>query len=75
MLDVVGIVYLIINPQEEEEELPDECYLIPDPGSCEGFIPMYYYNLDLEMCEMFVYGGCAGLVPFESLAECQNACE
>jgi len=78
VLDVVAIVYLIINPEEEEEEeeeLPDECYLIPDPGPCFGYMPMYYYNLDLGQCEMFVYGGCAGLVPFESLAECQNTCE
>ena len=73
VLDVVAIISLIINP--EEEELPAECYLEPDPGPCFGYMPMYYFNQDTQTCEMFVYGGCAGLVPFQSLAECQNACE
>jgi len=74
VLDVVAIVSLIINP-EEEEELPEECYLEPDPGPCFGYMPMYYFNQDTQACEMFVYGGCMGLIPFQSLAECQNACE
>ena len=77
VLDVVAIISLIINPEEEEEEeeLPDECYLEPDPGPCFGYMPMYYFNQNTQTCEMFIWGGCAGLVPFQSLAECQNTCE
>ena len=71
--DIVAIVSLIFN--SEEEELPDECYLEPDPGPCFGYMPMYYFNQNTETCEMFVWGGCAGLVPFQSLGECQNTCE
>ena len=74
VLDVVAMINWIINP-EEEEELPEECYLEPDPGPCFGYMPMFYFDQDTYSCEMFVYGGCYGVVPFESLLECQNACE
>ena len=74
MLDVVAIVSLIVNPTEDPE-LPDECYLEPDPGPCLMYMLMYYFNQDTQTCETFVYGGCGGLIPFESLGECQSACE
>ncbi len=73
VLDVVAMINFIINPTEEE--LPEECYLAPDSGPCEAYMQMYYFNQDTESCEMFIYGGCAGVVPFESLVDCQNACE
>ena len=75
VLDVVAIVSLITNPEEEEEELPEECYLEPDPGPCFGYVPMYFFNQETQSCEQFIYGGCAGVVPFESYSECQDACE
>ena len=71
--DVVSIVHLILNSQNST--LPEECYLNPEPGPCFGYMPMYYFNQDSQSCEMFVWGGCAGLVPFQSLLECQNVCE
>ena len=58
-----------------EPQLPESCYLEPDGGPCFGYMPMYYYNLVSGQCEMFIYGGCAGVVPFQSLEECQNTCE
>ena len=30
------------------------------------YMPMYYFNQQTEICEMFIWGGCAGLVPFEN---------
>jgi len=50
----------------------DRCSLVPDAGSCEAAIPRYYFS-DRE-CRMFLWGGCAGVVPFETLAECQATC-
>ena len=73
VVDIVLLIDSIIN--FNESPLPEVCYLEPDPGPCFGYMPMYYFNQDSESCEMFIYGGCAGLVPFESISECQNTCE
>tara|TARA_B100001750_G_scaffold68704_1_gene54805 strand:+ start:1597 stop:2229 length:633 start_codon:yes stop_codon:yes gene_type:complete len=73
VLDVVSIIDLIINPNEDES--PEECYLEPDPGPCFGYVLMYYFNQDAQACQTFVWGGCGGVVPFQTLSECQNACE
>jgi len=74
VLDVVGIVEAILNGTVEEE-LPEECYLVPQSGPCFGYIPMYYFDSSTNSCEQFVWGGCAGVVPFQSLSACQEACE
>ena len=73
VVDIVMLIDLILNPGNST--IPEECLLEPDPGPCFGYMPMYYFNQDSESCEMFIYGGCAGLVPFESISECQNTCE
>ena len=51
----------------------DACTLSPDPGMCFAAIQMYYFNQETQQCEDFTWGGCGGLVPFESLAECEAA--
>lgn len=56
-------------------ELPEECYLEPETGPCFGYIPKYFFNQDTGQCEQFIWGGCAGVVPFDTLYECENACE
>ena len=74
VLDVVAVVEAILTGVDEDV-LPDECYLEPDPGFCFGYIPMYYFNPLTNSCEQFIWGGCAGVVPFQSLSTCQEACE
>ena len=73
VIDIVLLIDLIIN--FGDSTIPEECLLEPDSGPCFGYVPMYYYNQDTQSCEMFIYGGCMGLVPFQSLPECQNLCE
>ena len=73
VIDIVLLIDLIIN--FGDSTIPEECLLEPDSGPCFGYVPMYYYNQDTQSCEMFIYGGCGGLVPFQSLLECQNLCE
>ena len=58
-----------------QDQLPDECYLDPEPGPCFAAIPMYFYNTETEQCEQFIWGGCMGVVPFQSLSECISTCE
>jgi hypothetical protein len=71
VLDIVEIISLIIN----SEELPEECYLEPNPGPCFGYMPMYYFNQGSQSCEMFIWGGCAGAVPNQTYGDCISACE
>ena len=59
----------------QNSTLPEECYLNPEPGPCFGYMPMYYYNQDSQSCEMFIYGGCGGLVPFQTYEDCITICE
>ena len=50
------------------------CDLEPDPGPCFAAIPAYYFNQDSQSCAEFIYGGCAGVVPFWTLEECESVC-
>ena len=66
-----GYIFLVGNP----ELLPEECYLEPDVGPCDGICPGYFYNQETEECEEFAWGCCEGMVPFDTLEECINTCE
>ena len=69
------VMELLILDNSNNDTLPNECYLTPNSGSCFGYVPMYYFDSSTNSCEQFIWGGCAGVVPFQSLSECQEACE
>lgn len=50
------------------------CKLLPDPGECKAFFPRYYFDKEEGICKEFIWGGCNGVVPFNTLEECE-ACE
>lgn len=50
----------------------DRCSLAPDPGPCKANFTRYYYDATEKKCKEFVWGGCDGVVPFETLAECEK---
>lgn len=54
--------------------LSANCYLKPDPGPCRMSIKRYYYDPAEKKCKEFIYGGCKGVVPFETLEECRKGC-
>ncbi|ODS39651.1 MAG: hypothetical protein A7315_10700 [Candidatus Altiarchaeales archaeon WOR_SM1_79] len=54
---------------------PNSCTLLPDPGICEAAITRYYFDQEESKCKQFIWGGCDGKVPFETLESCQTACE
>lgn len=60
-------------PDCSSSSLIDACTLSPDPGMCFAAIQMYYFNQETQQCEDFTWGGCGGVVPFESLSECEAA--
>ena len=51
------------------------CDQYPDPGPCFAAIEIFYFNQETDLCESFIWGGCAGVVPFETLIDCQNQCQ
>ncbi|MBR9920611.1 MAG: hypothetical protein GYB31_07205 [Bacteroidetes bacterium] len=57
-----------------ETTMDERCMLDPDPGPCRGAFQRYYYDREEGICKKFIYGGCQGVVPFETLEECQGAC-
>jgi hypothetical protein len=54
--------------------LPAECTLIPESGGCFAQIPRFYFNTQSGTCESFMWGGCDGVVPFETFADCLDTC-
>lgn len=54
---------------------PSRCELKPDPGPCEAAFPGWYFDPDTGTCEEFIWGGCDGTLPFETLESCQASCE
>lgn len=37
-------------------------------------IKRYYYDAETKTCKEFFYGGCQGVVPFETLEACRKGC-
>jgi len=53
----------------DEDQCPS-CDLQPEVGPCDAAFPRYYYDQDSMKCKQFIWGGCGGVVPFETLEEC-----
>lgn len=56
-------------------EMRRRCSLKPEDGPCKALFFRGYYNTLKNSCEEFVYGGCGGEVPFESVEACRRVCE
>jgi len=56
------------------ENLPEKCRMKPDKGPCKAIFWKYYFNPKTKSCDEFLYGGCNGVVPFETREECQATC-
>ena len=48
------------------------CDQLPEVGPCDAAIPIYYYDQDSMKCVQFIWGGCDGVVPFETLEACEE---
>lgn len=62
-------------PEEPFSNYSDSCKAKPDPGLCKAYFPKYYFNSNTSSCEQFIWGGCGGVVPFDSLLGCQVQCQ
>ncbi|GMH43327.1 hypothetical protein BSKO_11249 [Bryopsis sp. KO-2023] len=58
----------------EDPDLDPVCSLPPDMGPCEAFGKQWFYNINTEQCETFIYGGCEGNGNrFSTQKQCQNS--
>jgi hypothetical protein len=62
------------NAQSNEAKIDPACMLEPETGPCKAAFERYYYDQEEKTCKMFLWGGCNGVVPFETLEECQKKC-
>lgn len=63
------------KPKPKPKPYSYKCNLKPDPGPCKALFNHYYFDSSSKSCRSFSYGGCDGVVPFETLNECINSCE
>ena len=53
-----------------EDHQPEACELMPNAGPCFAAIPKFYFDEEALECKEFTWGGCGGVVPFDTLEEC-----
>lgn len=74
----LGAMYYYDYVMEKVDSLdclvPPQCNLAPDAGFCDAYIPKYYFDKASGKCREFIWGGCEGVVPFNTMEECK-ACE
>lgn len=69
------LIFIVLSFQCSKDcSLDDRCYLEPEIGPCDAAFIRYYYDQEEGKCKEFIWGGCDGVVPFETLAACENAC-
>ena len=64
----------IPTPTSTPPVINQDCQLKPEAGQCAAYFERYFYNQDTKQCEKFIWGGCAGVVPFQTLKDCQSSC-
>lgn len=64
----------LICVDDEAVLIYNRCGLIPDPGICNAAFRKYYFDQETQECKEFMWGGCKGIVPFDTLEECRE-CE
>ena len=66
---------LVLAGCQHTETLPEPCYEKPDSGMCRAAVKRFYYDPNTGQCRAFIWGGCGGNVPFETLEECTEMCK
>ena len=64
-----------IPPIRDSRPDAARCGLVPDPGVCRAAIPKFYFDQSAQTCREFIWGGCGGTVPFDTLRQCRSVCE
>ena len=67
------IFLLLLINCDKDDPLDESCLLVPDSGLCQAAFPDFTITAKQKMHSV-LWGGCGGVVPFETLAECKKAC-
>ncbi|MFZ5724126.1 MAG: BPTI/Kunitz domain-containing protein [Pseudomonadota bacterium] len=54
--------------------LPEACSVLPESGRCRAAITRWWFDERAGTCKAFIWGGCGGSVPFETLESCHAQC-
>ncbi len=44
-----------------EKNQVSDCVLPKETGKCKAYFVRYFFNVETNQCENFVYGGCGGI--------------
>lgn len=72
---LTSFFFIGLKENKAQEEERQRCTLEPDEGFCKAFVRKYYFDQNENTCKEFIWGGCGGIVPFETREDCQAACE
>jgi hypothetical protein len=78
-----GVAKALAAPEPGENPfaaalLPQEhaqCKKVPERGPCKALFERYHFDAATKSCKAFDWGGCDGVVPFETLEDCRKTCE
>jgi hypothetical protein len=62
------------NPIFPEQTSEKKCLQKPGQGPCKGLFERYYFDPQTQTCKRFFWGGCQGVVPFETEEDCRKTC-
>lgn len=71
---ILPALLLLSGCQSSGEKLPAACQLKPESGHCRAAFERYWFDPQSGTCQAFIWGGCQGVVPFETLQDCQQTC-
>jgi hypothetical protein len=74
ILTVMAILLLLTQCKKNCYK-SERCNLKPDSGPCLAIFTKYYYDNEEKKCKEFIYGGCEGVVPFETREDCEKQCD
>jgi Kunitz/Bovine pancreatic trypsin inhibitor domain len=69
-----ALFFLLIGESCTKEVNHKDCALLPEVGNCKASISRYYFDKAEKKCKVFYWGGCDGVVPFETLEDCNKKC-
>ncbi|MFP5384418.1 MAG: BPTI/Kunitz domain-containing protein [Gammaproteobacteria bacterium] len=68
------LLALPLTACNSQPSLPAACELKPESGRCRAAITRYFFEPAIGECRAFIWGGCDGVVPFETFEDCHSQC-